>query len=67
VSDNVFDQYEQKAKEDQMTKSAVSFLLTMINQSKADFDNDSILRIGKNIQNEIVKLVGEVERNGKKP
>lgn len=54
--------YEKRVREEGLAKSAVVFLLAMINEDKIGFDNDSILRIGKIVKDEIVKVVAEKER-----
>jgi len=66
MANNPLENYEQRAREDRLSKSTVTFFLSMIRQDDEGFDNDAILRMGKKIHNEIVKVVSEMEGNGNK-
>jgi len=55
------DKYNKQVREEQLISSTVQYFLTMA--PSFNFDNDSLLRIGKGINEKIVKIIADLERS----
>lgn len=68
MSNDPFKEYERQSNEHSISQAAVRLIVTLTHNEDVEgmYDNDAIIRIGKGVQAELVRLIGEVERNGKK-
>jgi hypothetical protein len=67
MTSNPFKEYEQRSNEFAVSQAAVRMIITLTKdlEDGPDYDNNAIIRIGKGVQTELVRLIGEMERNGK--
>ena len=58
-----FKDYEQRSNEFAISQSAVRLIVNLTRHEDVEghYDNDSIIRIGKDVQSELVRLVAEIE------
>ena len=63
MANNPFKEYEQRSHEFAVSQAAVRLIITLTKDLKEgpDYDNNAIIRIGKGVQSELVRLIAEIE------
>jgi len=66
MPNNPFKEYEQRSNEFAVSQAAVRIIITLTNDvpDGPKYDNNALIRIGKGVQSEIVRLIAEIEGKG---